>query len=169
MNLFRSIAAALLLLLSASPAYAQASGEKIDVGGWQVFNNDNNCSAISTFGEATTVWLAFSQKDDRATLMIMNDKTFAGVTNQAPFDAQLAFVQGENLESKWSTLSIMGVVLDSGGKGVMIRAPGNDFLNTFTQSQFFGLLKGTDAVISIKTDDIAPVIKALRGCAAKLK
>lgn len=166
MTLFRSLAAALLLLLAATPAHAQ---DKISVGDWDIFTNQSNCSAIATFGEATTVWIAFTAKTDRATMMLMDDKVFAGVKDGAPFDAQLAFVKGEELDTQWMSLPVTGAVIDTGAKGVMIRAPGNAFLTSLSESQFFGLLKGSEAVISIKTNDISNVISALRSCSAKIK
>ena len=166
MRLFRSLAAALLLLFAATPAFAQ---EKVTVGDWSVFTNETNCSAIATFGEATTVWLAYSVKDDRATLMLVDSKVFASVTDGATVDAQLAFVKGEDLDTQWMTLPIRGAVINAESKGVMIRAPGDAFLKSIAQAQYVGLLKGSEALISVKTDEIGPVINALRTCAAKIK
>jgi len=168
MTLFRSLAAALLLMfVAATPAHAQAQETK--VGDWSIFSNENNCSALATFGQGTTVYVSYSRADDRASLMFMDNKVFAGAKDGAPFEAQLAFVAGESLDDKWMTLPIVGVVLEGGSTGVLIRAPGDALLKSMSAAQIFGLLRGTEAVISVKTGDITPVVSALRACAAKLK
>jgi hypothetical protein len=91
------------------------------------------------------------------------------VSDGVPIDAKLAFVRGEQLVDEWMNLSVTGAVLDNGAKGVLIRAPGDAFLKTMATSQFLGLLRGSEAVISVKTGEVGNVVSALRACAAKIK
>lgn len=166
MNLFRKLLAAVCLTFAtATGAHAQT-----DVDEWTIFTNPENCRAISTFAKGTVVSLAL-YKDGRATMMFLDDGVFSSVRNGSSVDAQLAFVQGENLEMKWSNLPISGVILEDGKgkKGVFLQAPnGNDFLSTVAASDIFGLLSGTDALVSIKPTNPGALVRGLKSCVAKL-
>lgn len=166
MNLFRKLlAAACLMFASTTCAYAQT-----DVDEWTIFSNPENCRAISTFAKGTIVSVAL-YKDGRATMMFLDDNTFSSVRNGAAVDAQLAFVQGENLEMKWSSLPVSGVILEDGKgkKGVFLQTPsGSDFMATLASSDIFGLLSGSDALVSIKPANSRNLANGLKSCVAKL-
>lgn len=166
MNLFRKLAAAAFLMFaSTTAAHAQT-----EVDEWTIFTNPNNCRAISTYAKGTTVSIAI-YADGRATMMFLDDKVFASVRNNAPVEGQLAFVQGESLETKWSDLQLTGVILDDGKgkKGAMLQTPsGGDFLTTVAKSDIFGLLKGEDVLASIKPTNPGALVQGLRNCIGKL-
>lgn len=166
MNLFRTLAAATVLMFAGTTA-AQAQTE---VDEWSIFSNAENCRAISTFAKGTTVSVAL-YKDGRGTMMFLDDGVFGSVRNGGAFDAQLAFVKGEGLEMKWSNLPMTGVILDEGKgtKGAMLQTPsGNDFMTTIATSDIFGLLRGEEALVSIKPTNPGALVKALRTCVGKL-
>ena len=59
----------------------------------------------------------------------------------------------------------MGAQLESGKKGVFITSPGDGLLTTFSQSTIFGLIKGSDVVVSTKIEVPTEMVTALRKCA----
>jgi hypothetical protein len=166
MTLFRKLAAAAFLMFASTTA----ANAQTEVDEWTIFTNPNNCRAISTFAKGTTVSIAI-YADGRATMMFLDDNVFGSVRNNAPVDGQLAFVQGESLETKWSTLTLTGVILDDGKgkKGAMLQTPsGGDFLATVSKSEIFGLLRGDEVLASIKPTNPGALVKGLRTCASNL-
>ncbi|MCW3845924.1 hypothetical protein OF829_01630 [Sphingomonas sp. LB-2] len=167
MMMVRKIAAAAALFLAAGTAHAQSQqSNKIEVGNWTIYSNADNCRAITDFEKGTVVSIALYAKNARTSMMILDSNVFSAVTDLQPFDAKLAFVKGEDLDTAWLGLPVMGAVLENGTKGVFITSTGDALLTSFGKSEIAGLLQGDKALVSFKTDPAADVAAALRKCVA---
>ena len=156
-------AAAVLMIAATGTAHAQ---EKIEVGAWTIFSNDDNCRALTIFDSGLTVSVALYAKNKRTTMMILDNKVFAAAVSNEPFDAKLAFVKGESLVTDWMDTPVTGVQLENGTKGGYIGTDGDGMLKSFGSSEVSGLLRGEEALVSFKISDGPAVEAALRKCVA---
>lgn len=166
MKMLHTLAAAAVLMCAAGTAHAQGQ-QKQEVNGWTIYSFDDNCRAIASFQNGTTVSIAIYAKNTRSSVMILNDKAFASAKQGEPFDAKLAFVKGDDLITDWMSLNVIGIELDGGSKGAYIGTTGDGLLKSFGSSDVAGLLRDTEAVARFPIGaDGPPVEKALRQCVA---
>lgn len=165
MNLFQKAAAAIVLTLAASPAYAQDNPAWKEVGAWSIYKNAGNCRALTIFN-SVVLSIAHYKGENRTTMMILDDKSFAAAKQGASFDGTLVFVKGEELVTDFSNLAAQGVQLESGTKGVYFSADGDKLLTTFGQSNIVGMLKGDEVVVSLKIEVPSAMVSELRKCSA---
>lgn len=156
-------AAAVLTIAATGTAHAQ---EKVEVGNWTIYSNEDNCRALTIFDSGLTVSIALYAKNRRTTMMILDNKVFAAAENTKPFEAKLAFVKGNDLVTDWMDQQVIGVQLENGTKGGYIGADGDGMLKSFGSSEVSGLLRGEEALVSFKISDGPAVEAALRKCVA---
>ncbi|MCW3845923.1 hypothetical protein OF829_01625 [Sphingomonas sp. LB-2] len=171
MTLVRIVFVAVLMLFASSTAAFAQGDDGTRVGDWTIFKKQDNCSAISTFEGNATAWLGYYKDGDKLVLMILDNTAFAAVTDGKRYDGQLMFVNNstdKQITTDWASLPINGAVLENGAHGIIIRGPADGMLKTFSDSEFFAVVSGSDVVISLKMKQGQDVIGTLRKCVSSL-
>jgi len=155
-----SLVALLAMGMGAMPADGPI--KKYD-GGWDLYENEDNCALLRSYAGDTILRIAYYPKEDTARVSVI-DGQLTNVVDGAAYKFQLYFVNGDTIDKGWGTVNFKGIKFPDLGSGYKFAVSGKTFLADMGKNRLLGIMDGDKVVESLKLDALSDALVGLEAC-----
>lgn len=153
--------------LSSAPPAQQVSGSESSVvatvNGWQILDDRGRCSAATTYGRSTFVYVSYNYGNNSAYLVLANP-AWESVRDQQRYQIKITFSDGSSYSSA-TAYGLRTEGTDHRTTGLSVSFDGRDFLEAFAGTAGVRIEMGSNLLANLSLSGTRAMVQRLTRCA----